>query len=106
MNPPATEDMIQRLASVLGYEIPNQLRSSLLTYNGSAKWGLEIEHGEIVSQAFAALSVTAIEKQWRSDQQQKRELKNEGDDFPKKPEWIPVFIDPAEGEEQVYLTRP
>ena len=106
MNPPATEDMIQRLASVLGYEIPNQLRSSLLTYNGSAKWGLEIEHGEIVSQAFAALSVTAIEKQWRSDRQQKRELKNEGDDFPKKPEWIPVFIDPAEGEEQVYLTRP
>ena len=103
MNPPATEDMIHRLASVLGYEIPNQLRSSLLTYNGSAKWGLEIEHGESVSQAFAALSVTAIEKQWRSDRQQQREAKNEGDDFPKKPEWIPVFIDPAEGEEQVYL---
>ena len=103
MNPPATETMIEQLETVLGFSVPPQFRDSLLIHNGMNKWGLEIQKDEYVEQAFTPLSVKAIERQWLDDRRYQKEAEAEGDDYSKKPEWIPIFIESAEGEEQVYL---
>ena len=95
LNSPATEQQLQKLSKALGYEIPKVLRESLLVHNGLDKVG--------IWQGFKPLSVDGIIKHWQADRKRQQEAKAEGDPFVKKPEWIPVFVEDAEGDEQIYL---
>ena len=95
LNPPATEQQLEKLSKALGYDIPKALRESLLVHNGLNKAG--------ICQGFQPLSVDGIIKHWQADRKRQKEAKAEGDPFVKKPEWIPVFVESAEGEEQIYL---
>lgn len=103
LNPAATEKQIQKLAKALGREIPNPLRESLLVHNGSDKASLETVDREDMWQGFKPLGVDAINKHWQADRKSQQEAATEGDPFPKKPEWIPIFIEPTESEQQIYL---
>lgn len=95
LNPAATEPQLQKLSKALGRDIPAALRESLLVHNGSDEATLW--------QGFQPLSVDAIIKHWQADRKTQREAKAEGDPFAKKPEWIPIFVEEAEGDEQIYL---
>ena len=95
LNPPANEQQLEKLSEALGYDIPKALRESLLVHNGLNKAGIH--------QGFKPLSVDGIIKHWQADRQRAKEAKAEGDPVVKKPEWIPVFVEYASGEEQIYF---
>ena len=101
LNPPATTEAINQLGSELGLTIPDQLRYSLLTHNGSRKKGSAMAVSD--KQKYAFMNIEAIRKHWLEDRRCQKEAENEGDKYPKKPEWIPVFVDAIEQEEQIYL---
>lgn len=101
--PAATEEQIRYLAKTLDCQIPDQLHESLLVHNGSGESGLEIVNSDDTWQSYRALSIDGIIQHWQKDRQRESEAIAEGDPFPKKPEWIPVFLEPAEHQEQIYL---
>lgn len=100
---PATTDSIKKLEGVLGYKLPSQLRESLLIHNGTDRNDLLLVNRKDLSQGYIVLGTEAIEKRWLSDRKQQREAEAEGDLFAKLPTWIPIVVDSAEGDEQVYL---
>ena len=101
VNPPATNEEINQLGLDLGLEIPDQLRFSLLTHNGSKKKGSGMAVSD--NQKYAFMNIEAIKRHWLEDRRYQKEAEAEGDDYPKKPEWIPVFVDSIEQEEQIYI---
>jgi len=103
MQPPATAGQIAQLEKVIGYEVPGPLRESLLVYNGSVDWGLEIVQQKDSEQRYRALSIDKIIKHWQRDRQRETEAKAEGDPFAKKPQWIPIFDQAHSIDEQIYL---
>ena len=102
LKPPATKEAIDELAKHLGCEIPDQLRDSLVLHDGMEDWGLEIVDGE-VTQYYQWLGVDGIRKQWDEDRQRQREAEAEGDTFQVHPKWIPIFIEPVEHDDVIYL---
>ena len=103
LQPPATNKMVDQLAKDLELVVPQQLRESLLTHNGMDKWGLEIIDEQDSGQALKLLGIDQIRQHWQEDRKSEAEAIAEGDDYPKKSDWIPIFIDPAECEDQIYI---
>jgi len=99
LNPPASNEDIDKLEKHLDCKIPKQLRASLLLHDGMEEGvgGLEI------GLAYRWLGVAGIRKQWDIDRQRQKEAEAEGDHFQVDPKWIPIFVDTANGEEIIYL---
>ena len=102
LNPPASKEAIDKLEEHLACEIPAQLRASLLLHDGMEDLGLEIVDGK-TTQLYGWLGVAGIRKQWDEDRQRQKEAEAEGDEFEVDPEWIPIFVDPVDSEEIIYL---
>ena len=103
LNPPASEQDIDELEKHLGCEIPQQLRASLRLHDGMDASGLEIVAGDDTVWLYRWLGVAEIREQWDEDRQRQKEAEAEGDKFQVDPNWIPIFVDPVESEEIVYL---
>ena len=101
LNPPASNEDIDKLEKHLDCKIPKQLRASLLLHDGMEEGGwLEIVDDGM---AYRWLGVAGIRKQWDIDRQRQKEAEAEGDHFQVDPKWIPIFVDAADGEEIIYL---
>ena len=101
LNPPASNEDIDKLEKHLDCKIPKQLRASLLLHDGMEEGGwLEIVDDGM---AYRWLGVAGIRKQWDIDRQRQKEAEAEGDHFQVDPKWIPIFVDTADGEEIIYL---
>ena len=101
---PASKDEVDQLEKHLGYELPQQLRTSLLLHRGmEGRGGLEILDRDDVSQAYRWLGVDEIRNQWDEDRKEQKVLEAEGDKFEGDPKWIPIFACPGAGEQIIYL---
>ena len=101
LNPPASNEDIDKLEKHLDCKIPKQLRASLLLHDGMEEGGwLEIVDDGM---AYRWLGVAGIRKQWDIDRQRQKEAEAEGDHFQVDPKWIPIFVDAGAGEEIIYL---
>ena len=104
LNPPATEKEIGKLEKHLGLKLPKQLRKSLLLHNGMKDdYGIAIVEDEHMGHYLRWLSIKEIQQQWDRDRQREREAAAEGDRYQVHPKFIPIFVEPMERDDIIYL---
>ena len=90
MNPASSPDRIEQyLSKTTGFYIPQQLRESLMIFDGMDRnrgvWRI----------GFIPLSVDDIVETWLNDRQREQEAIDEGDDVIKRSHHIPIMYDPT-----------
>jgi len=104
LKPPATEKEIKDLEQHVGFKLSEQVRKSVLLHNGmESDYGIEIVENDNIGQYYRWLSVEEIRKQWDSDRQRQKEAAAEGDKFLVHPKWVPIFVEPAERDDIIYV---